>query len=322
MWHPLQIATRILAGVAGALSFYGALFLYEDEQGKIQNKLEEWWVNLTDQRTKSLSRHTVLMRAVAASATRSFNFLFGERIVSFRAFAVSACFSVASLCLFIVLTCAVGINPRWNSGFPREVAAVGAVFAVFGTLQAFIRKSVVLIAAWYVLFAILFGYIALLSFVSLLLVTGLQDVTSPELEALSLPILIPVSFLCDVVFLLVTRWALRWCSGMDRAFKIVMVMLIDIALAAVLSVLPLRAGAYTLAELNSGDTLVCLVFVLLFFLMVAHRLMWPVINRPLYALATRTGVRRSLLIAVGMACLVYAGVPGTWLKKIFETFAG
>jgi hypothetical protein len=48
MAHFLHLALRALAGIAGATAIYAALFLYEDEQGKIENRLNEWWIRLDD----------------------------------------------------------------------------------------------------------------------------------------------------------------------------------------------------------------------------------------------------------------------------------
>jgi hypothetical protein len=73
MPHFLHLALRVLAGVAGAMAIYAALFLYEDEQGKIENKLEEWWVRLDDGRNAAVSRHTAFMREVARLAGHGFD---------------------------------------------------------------------------------------------------------------------------------------------------------------------------------------------------------------------------------------------------------
>jgi len=96
----LHTSLRIVAGLAGGLSLYAALFLYEDEQGRIQNKLEEWWVKLRDQEDSAISRHAAFMRAVARLATHGFDRVFGERVFSFRALWVSGWYSLASYILF------------------------------------------------------------------------------------------------------------------------------------------------------------------------------------------------------------------------------
>ena len=48
MSHLLQIVVRILALVSGIACIYVALFLYEDEQGKVQSILEGFWIRLSD----------------------------------------------------------------------------------------------------------------------------------------------------------------------------------------------------------------------------------------------------------------------------------
>lgn len=103
MWHTAHTILRVLAGVAGALSLYAALFLYEDEQGKIQNKLEEWWVGLSDMQSEALSRHTGFMREVARLTTQGFDRLLGPRLLSPSVLMPSSFYSSASLLLCTVV---------------------------------------------------------------------------------------------------------------------------------------------------------------------------------------------------------------------------
>jgi hypothetical protein len=44
----LPICLKNIAAPVGVLCVYSGAFLYEDAQGHIQNKLEEWWVKLAD----------------------------------------------------------------------------------------------------------------------------------------------------------------------------------------------------------------------------------------------------------------------------------
>ena len=96
MPHSAHIALRVIAAVAGALSLYAALFLYEDDQGRIENRLEEWWVRLDDQRNAAVSRHTAFMREVARLAGRGFDRLFGHRLFSLQAFGASSALSMST----------------------------------------------------------------------------------------------------------------------------------------------------------------------------------------------------------------------------------
>ncbi len=43
--NPLVLVIgRVLAGMVAAMAFYLAFFLYEDEEGKWQNRLENVWI--------------------------------------------------------------------------------------------------------------------------------------------------------------------------------------------------------------------------------------------------------------------------------------
>src|SRR5713101_120402 len=91
-------ALRFFACLAGGSLLYPALFLYEDEQGQIQNKLEEWWVRSSDKQSAVLSRHATFMRQIAGLCTDALDRLFGSKFISARAFSVSVCYSMASVC--------------------------------------------------------------------------------------------------------------------------------------------------------------------------------------------------------------------------------
>jgi len=112
MSHAAHVAFRLLGGTAGALLLYGALFLYEDEHGKVQNTLEEWWIRLREKQTELLARHTVFMREVARLEKRVFDRLFGERLISLRAIGVSQSYSLASTGLAVILAYAVAAHYR------------------------------------------------------------------------------------------------------------------------------------------------------------------------------------------------------------------
>jgi len=51
-------------GVLGVLLIYLS-FSYETEDGKIQNRLEEWWIRVSDYRNQLLSRHVAFIKMLA-----------------------------------------------------------------------------------------------------------------------------------------------------------------------------------------------------------------------------------------------------------------
>ena len=50
---------------SGLLCIYLATFLYETQEGKVQNLLEDLWVRIEDLKLAALSRQTAFVRVVA-----------------------------------------------------------------------------------------------------------------------------------------------------------------------------------------------------------------------------------------------------------------
>src|SRR5215510_7579460 len=101
MPHWIAIALRGLALVTGMFCLYIAIFMYETEQGKLQNFLEDLWVRIEDLRLAAMSSRAAFLRVVAGATADAFDRLFSQQLLSLRAWAVSASFSLASLCLVI-----------------------------------------------------------------------------------------------------------------------------------------------------------------------------------------------------------------------------
>jgi hypothetical protein len=63
--HKLPLFLSPLFGRSRYLVIYVGLFLYKDEETKSQNKVEEWWIKLSDEQNASRSRVAAFMVAVA-----------------------------------------------------------------------------------------------------------------------------------------------------------------------------------------------------------------------------------------------------------------
>jgi hypothetical protein len=332
--HWVQALFRTGAGLAGALLVYAAIFLYEDEQGKIQNRLEDWWVRVSDAEKTATSRYAVFMREVAKAATGLFDRLFGPKLVSWRALRASAAYSTGSFVLFMVFDTirTEGLREfdiRWL--LLPSVLAGG--FYWYGSHRLTIRQPfrflihLLMILIFVVFF---FGFFINYGNAGLVAVFG--------------------SFLCDIGFIAATRQTLRWCSQMERLIAVVLVILINCAIAFAFVVGP--AGLYyhdnaktpilhnpmseelqranwfvagvSFAGLNAVDALAASVFVVLAIVAGVHRVLWPVLGRGLYALqGIGIARRRSLMATVGVALLTHAGVDlPAQFKKIVELFSG
>jgi hypothetical protein len=82
--------------VVGWLFLYSAVFLYEDHEGKIQNKIVQWWIKIDDARIASHSRVEAFIQGVARLTLQVFDRVLGEKLVSFRFVGVSLCLGIAS----------------------------------------------------------------------------------------------------------------------------------------------------------------------------------------------------------------------------------
>jgi hypothetical protein len=99
MNHALILVSRIVAGVVAALAFYFAFFLYEDEEGVWQNRIENLWAAVYDRAKITDSTSTALFNKIGETLDKVFNRLFGRRLISFHALAVSVNMSLAGSAL-------------------------------------------------------------------------------------------------------------------------------------------------------------------------------------------------------------------------------
>lgn len=258
MWDFIIIMLRVLASMGGLLFIYAAVFLYEDEQGKLQNKLEDWWIRIEDTQRTMLSRHTNLMRYLAGVMTSVIDRLFGARLLSIQSVGVSICYSYASVIfvsiLYILLVKFVGVKyldientfqhmPIVVALFLLIISTITMFFFLFlGTLPSFTSRIV-----WQVLWSVLLGGFFILWLISmysmsLIWATDEPDISPPKLTAIMFAVLLVglgASSAFSTAFIAITRKILRWSSGLDSASKITAVILLNSALSIVLIAAPL-----------------------------------------------------------------------------------
>lgn len=143
---------------------------------------------------------------------------------------------------------------------------------------------------------------------------------APVLDVLVVVLMILlVSFGFDVLYISITRWMLRRMLQMRQLHELFGLIVLDILLAVVLVYGPIEMatvtavrshlvgliGSAVVVMFNFGDFIACSIFFIVMLAVLAHRLMWPVLERPIYALH-RYGVIRNkkLLWCVGSALLV------------------
>jgi hypothetical protein len=339
MWDWIVIGIRIITFACGLLLIYVAIFLYEDEQGKIQNTLEDWWVKIDDLKRGALSRHTIFMQETARITNYGFNQLFGKKLVSLQALAVSACFSIASLGL-------AGLYMIYESEnlFSSWLSLPFANEPLVALLWLLMFLGIALIPSrWPSLSGLVLGVSALSSILFFALFWHNLEPNVFEYSSYCFGIVLGIA--SDMLFIALTRKLLRW-SLMEKFSRILTVILLNCLLSFVLikgfyrfsfsvgqvynfdfstlgNLMHIIDFAFLFAAgTNFFTVLFALAIVILALIMLLHRTFWPMLSRPIYALA-KLGIihRPKLLGTIGLALLGLAtGIAPVSLKDIVDKF--
>ncbi len=366
-----KIALRVIALIVGLICIYSALFLYENEQGKVQSTLEDWWLRIDEKQHSWLSRHTTFMREVADLVGRAFDQLFGKRIISFQSVSVSTCYSIASFGLALILL-------KYILKIPPMTLSLLEISFGFNVTFNFLKDPTIDIFAIICMIAWIAGFLTLGNLPALV---SARRIKRPFLITLLLSVLGPMTFILwasvlhvidsrkslivmsialiggaisDTVFVAITRKILRWTAGLDSFIKIAGSIVLNCAIAVLfiagpisflfisldIDFIPVAGGPpeigsfsaplhtqiillFSLIAMTNLMIAVCVsAFIVFALVMVVHRVLWPVVARPTYALQ-RVGIARrsKLLGTMGIILLGFAmGVVPDWLKQLVDKF--
>jgi hypothetical protein len=317
--------------LAGLLFVYAGLFLTETEEGQLQNRLQQLWVGVDDLQSRAMTRQAAFLQRTSRLVADGLVRLFGNKLFSAKSAASCLCFSLGSLylslamfagkmpllskptllvCSLILVTCGVSQKLRYL-GF--------VVLAVATSIEAIgLRGSLAVYQASFgeIAFGLLFYVIGILS---------------------------------GIVFIALTRWSLGVASHLSSTPSIMAIILANGVLGAALvsslafvellpyhvSVFGPRVGRslisrphgfliflYNVATTNLFTALLAFLVVLLLLTALIHRIVWPVISRPVYA-AHRHGLiaQHKLLTAIGASCLLLAW-PDNIVVRAMAKFVG
>jgi len=215
-------AFRILSAIAGGGLIYAALFVYEDAHNKLQNHLENWWVQLSDFHKESLATHVAFLRRIAITTEHLFLRVFGKGSFTLNAFALSASISLA-----------FGLIHHFRAHFsfyrqPFEIIShrFDLYFGIFFAIAPFVWircsseqsrrhwRSVILSVL-----LVYWGYSSwdaatryLSHFSGWTPKPTMTTLFSFPIEGLIVLIVLGISFFCDVAFLFVVRRSLKAIS--------------------------------------------------------------------------------------------------------------
>jgi hypothetical protein len=303
-----------------------------------------------ERREAGLKWQTAFLQVIAAVMTNGFDRLFGERLLSIRAVAGSITLSAASLFLLGslgVVIVALGERPKMALLLSVFLGLGLGLFSVWLLVRGSFKAMVVFDATFVGLTIVL----PIVSFLTLfhdeISIKNSEVIISPgairpRAMALGLSIGFAGSLLSDVVFVAVTRWALRRSVSSGSALRILGLIGLNMLLAVVLVLVPavvanllhggsttfdddwwagklaLSMGPMLMTTLNLFDALLALAVVALGAVMLIHRLIWPLIGRPLEVISSEHILLKRGTLFFGGLTLLGASWPlfGAWLKLL------
>lgn len=329
---------HIAIGLCGFALICGGLFLAEDQEGKLQNRLELLWVKVDDLSKVALSKQSALIQQASELLSAALDRLFGMKVWSWKAVALSVGLSNSSIFLFqefveyasaphgyvsyvylyiatLIFSLSVMPGTRRYSPFiflimSPPLMRLGTIWRDWGNWHAFI---VVASSPGR-------GYSTLFENWPFYLIANVGGV------------------LCDVVLIAFVRWLLS--SGAKRrpistllgsillslllSFTILFAMVLQSVSAS--NDVPFVAALITgiigiVGTANIFGVLLCYALLLLIFIAILHRILWPALSGPVYALQ-RYGVFKHpiLLTSLGVSCLLFAWPKSPLIQGVAKAF--
>lgn len=339
--------------VALILLGVGTLYLLtvrEDERGRIEDYISRLWNRIYKLRARALSRHLTFLRVTSGAVTSLADILFGPDLVSIQAIGVSVSLAFFSLNLYMFL------SAKNASDYPFNVTLFLS-FALFpSVLDAFFhgKRKRTLKQAWKFLWiTALILYIFneySVVFCSSCLPLSVEHQNFFFSAMLMVIAVAAVNGVLFTLFVWLTRLSLRELSRVTSSVRAILYLLIGalpipifwslLKLAIFILNRTLDAGN-TSSRLSGKDWIAVsslVVFSLSFYsnvafvvtpalffsmavLLLVHRLLWPVVERPLETL-TRVGIfKHRRVITISGIVLVLVGIGKMeWLEKLLKIF--
>jgi hypothetical protein len=343
------IILRFFSGLGGLALIAMAIFLYETEDKKIQSHLEDWWVQLDDMADQIYLRLMSFLCTAVRLWIRSLDVLFGPRILSVQAVAVSSCLSWSSVLLVLALFLlspsveTSELAPYVGIVFSRAICWL-LIFMVLSLLPMVFRNSPrarkILCIMGLVASLVGMAYFALLiSFILLDASAGniLVMLFYPKELFTSFITCALTGILSNLFLLAANRWILlvslkRVTSFQSRRSSIRSSLLwlsvgcfISISLVTMGVIFPLRywasslhkgqgsffAGGFQLIVglMNIPISLAFIAFILIVLLMLAHNTVWPLPTRLLYFVVRHRLIEKKWTLWMAGISMLALAVP-------------
>ncbi|HZS25596.1 MAG TPA: hypothetical protein VFB76_00080 [Candidatus Angelobacter sp.] len=304
---------KILVCAIGAVALYCALFLYEDQERRIQNRIEQLWIEIDEKRLTG--NPFALATKSAGVIGRGLDKVLGAGILSLRVVGMSVCMSTVTVCLVLVTGMLIDPGSRNRVMVPLMSLSLGlaTVVGVIVRPQSRPRDIFLFVPASY-FFAFVLRPVGWL-----------------------LPLIILLSIGSDILFLCVLRISLRQLVLASKALWIWAAILVQITFLVVIGFAPVYWGnvrhsavaenfGFGLAGLNLSTILLSVSFVTLLVFLCVHRVihkyLWPILARLFYPIARyRIIINRKAMAGISIACFAVVSPPfAELLKKALEWF--
>jgi hypothetical protein len=323
----MALIVRLICLVVGCLALYVAAFMYEDESGRWQSRVEELWVTISDRAKVIGSTTAAFFNEVSTVDTALLDRIYGRKVISVRMVGMSTVLSLASTFLLIGATFGAPhehpFQMRPNMGYVWCGLALLLI-----AIPPMLSESRIAVAPTLIPVAVCVLFL-IFSFTNM----NPEDHWSrPMTAALS------VSLLSDLATTAMIRKNIGWLSRETRVLRIGLAVSLQILWILVLILPPGLAGYFrwrhqrrdpvglalllTCAfNLNTGLLSAAFASSLLF--VIAHKISWPVLERVLYPAARWQIIRnRKLMGGLAVVCLAHAfHLTSGALKSIMEVAA-
>ena len=310
---PTTILLRVL-NLTGLVLLGLAWLLKEREEGTIQSQLEEMWMVVAGKQQSVLAKTTAFVQGAASLTAKAFDGVFGHELLSIQELGVSICFSIVSFFVFVIAS--YYLVPRKQAiGSPLLVSICAIVlYAGFGLVPNAWQNR------WWQRIWLLLIIVPLLK-ICAFLVYVVYKAGHGEI-AVGIAVILGIAFLvsiaCDVLYVWLTRWMLHRISRTSHLGGMLLLVLGSVGVAAALISIPAALSYELLREwpmvaivtaflavvLNIFDLIVCSALFIVALLLLAHRVMWPLLERIAYALQRyRILQEKGRLTILGLALL-------------------
>ena len=333
-----KVVAKVCVGLIGAGALYCACFLYEDEEGRLQNKIEALWIAIDDLQRRGQS--FPLVTKIASLINRAMDKVAGkgEGIVSQKLMGISTCFSFAGLALWTMFQFYPAIMHH-----PELPRSTQLIMMLPNAITLLVTLALPVIALKYE--SKWLSIVTVIPIVAYLFRDKLPDyIFSTNVREG----LIFMSMYIGALLLIVVRWTMWLLERNANIIRITCAITFHLIIVVVLVILPIQHAhaskviiipvdvnnpvgvmwayslsfGYTFAALNTATGLFAISFTSILIFMLLHRTLTPLVARILYPIARFQVIRnRKVMAAIGIALIAVISPPlADLIKKTSEWF--